>query len=370
MAGRLIVAAAGSGKTELLVTEALSVLPERALLTTYTNRNTAELSARLRQKAAAVPPHIDVFNWCTFLFRHGIAPYQHYLALPNRIRQVSPERAPSYGKGAGSVARTNVRRYFLDVRGRVYNDRVSDLACEINARSGGRVVARLGKIYQHLYIDEVQDLAGWDLTLVELLLTLPASVTLVGDPRQRTYATTTSKKNARAGADPFDTMLTRLTSANLVTVQERTDSHRCCQEICSFADGLYPEQPTTRGVTPPEHEHAGVFYVRIRDVASYTVEYTPVALRWDKRADTAGMTAVNFGEAKGATHDRVLIFPTRTILSYLHSGTELTSSAKAKFYVALTRARHSAAIVVPNNVAAIKGAREWVPDRQVAASVP
>lgn len=94
MAGRLTIAAAGSGKTEMVVLDALKA--RRAAITTYTNRNTDEIRSRVRHFASAIPPHVDVMNWCTFLFRHGVAPYQHVLDLPYRIKQVSHEQAPGY----------------------------------------------------------------------------------------------------------------------------------------------------------------------------------------------------------------------------------------------------------------------------------
>jgi hypothetical protein len=61
----------------------------------------------------------------------------------------------------------------------------------------------------------------------------------------------------------------------------------------------------------------------------------------------------NFGKSKGLGFDRVLIYPTKPIIKYLKDGL-LTKVVKDKilpalefpnFYVALTRARYSVAIV-------------------------
>ena len=46
--------------------------------------------------------------------------------------------------------------------------------------------------------------------------------------------------------------------------------------------------------------------------------------------------AINFGDAKGLTFERVLIYPTKPILAWLKD---------CKLYVAITRAMHSAAFV-------------------------
>ncbi len=71
------------------------------------------------------------------------------------------------------------------------------------------------------------------------------------------------------------------------------------------------------------------------------------------RYNNANEQEFNFGMSKGLGFDRVLIFPTTAIVKFLKDG-KLTKTAKgkeqpafnlAKFYVALTRARYSVAIV-------------------------
>lgn len=69
----------------------------------------------------------------------------------------------------------------------------------------------------------------------------------------------------------------------------------------------------------------------------------------------------NFGNCKGLGFDRILIYPTKPIMQYLKTGL-LTKTVKekgkikeenaldtAKFYVALTRAGYSVAIVFDYN---------------------
>lgn len=55
---------------------------------------------------------------------------------------------------------------------------------------------------------------------------------------------------------------------------------------------------------------------------------------------------MNMGESKGLTFDCVLIYPTKPILDWMkdHSKT-LKDLSQSKFYVAVTRAKHSVAIV-------------------------
>ena len=54
---------------------------------------------------------------------------------------------------------------------------------------------------------------------------------------------------------------------------------------------------------------------------------------------------------KEATHDRVLIYPTQKILDWLFDNKDINSfEVKCKFYVAVTRAKNSVAIVCKNDV--------------------
>jgi hypothetical protein len=59
-----------------------------------------------------------------------------------------------------------------------------------------------------------------------------------------------------------------------------------------------------------------------------------------------GLPAMNIGVAKGSTFDRVLIFPTKPMKQYLADGEPTKLRAPERLYVAVTRARHSAAFMV------------------------
>ena len=55
---------------------------------------------------------------------------------------------------------------------------------------------------------------------------------------------------------------------------------------------------------------------------------------------------MNFGESKGATFDRVLIYPTVDMINWIvNNKSKLTDGARAKFYVGLTRAKYSVAVI-------------------------
>jgi DNA helicase-2/ATP-dependent DNA helicase PcrA len=58
-----------------------------------------------------------------------------------------------------------------------------------NDKSGGAVVDRLSRVFPNVFVDEVQDLAGYDLAILEALARSASRLLMVGDPRQVTYLT-------------------------------------------------------------------------------------------------------------------------------------------------------------------------------------
>lgn len=353
-----LIAAAGSGKTEGLVRAAILSDASRTLITTYTNRNASQLSDRICGEAGMLPQRIHVLTWFEFLLRHCIRPYQN-ACCPMRTRSINFDtQKPRY------VPKSRFREYFYDRGQNVYQDRASELACHLNDETGGAVVSRLRAIYGAIFVDELQDLSGYDLTLVEAFLRAGAVVTMVGDPRQCTYTTNRGNKNSRYKGSGIVDWVDGMRRRNLLNVEHLTLSYRCSAAICRFSDGLYPEYPSTRAMYAYATHHDGVFWLRPRHVQEYYARYSPQGLRWDKRSKAAaasGLPCENIGVVKGCTYDRVLIFATDPMVRYLESERVEEAGDRAKLYVAVTRARHSVAFVVDAKGFSSRIAREWTP---------
>src|SRR5690606_9696945 len=99
------------------------------------------------------------------------------------------------------------------------------------------------KIYTHILVDEVQDLVGYDLDVLDMLLASAVRLTLVGDPRQHTLSTNNGPRNKKyRGPGIKDWFAERASACEL---QTRDVSYRCNQTICDFADSIYPDMPPT-----------------------------------------------------------------------------------------------------------------------------
>lgn len=338
-----ILAAAGSRKTEHIVESALAVTHGRVLITTYTNENQRQIVSRIEKKAGAVPPHITVMGWFTFLITQCAKPYQVALTgAPLSIQGLN-------FKGArNQFTKKSDPRYFLDRNGDLYRDGVSDFVVTLNQETHGAVVRRLEKIFTHIFVDEVQDLMGYDLEVLDLLLTSRIALMLVGDPRQHTLATNIGPKNKKyRGAGLAKWLAER---SKVCTVETRTHSYRCNQAICDFADAIYPDMPATTSIGVPTTDHDGIFQISEDEVAAYVAGHGPVTvLRHDKNVDTKGLPGMNIGVAKGSTFDRIIVFPTKPMLQYLKDRDPSKLKAPERLYVAVTRARFSVAFVIPSS---------------------
>ena len=92
----------------------------------------------------------------------------------------------------------------------------------------------------------------------------------------------------------------------------------------------------------------------------YVARFRPQVLRLDRKTDCEDRPALNFGDSKGMTFDRVLIYPHKSGQSWLKSGDyKHVAGSVAKLYVGVTRARHSVAFV-HDGVLALKGAIPFV----------
>lgn len=342
MPNEIIVAAAGGGKTTRIVDRALACANRRIALVTYTNNNVGELQSRFYEKGPIIPCHVEVWSWYRFLLYDFVRPYQRAL-LSKRVEGLHFVS----GRSAHRIPKSNLSRYFLSDGGRlVYSDKIAELALELNRASNGAVVRRVKERFAEICVDEIQDMAGYDLELLELLLRSGPDILLVGDHRQATFRTNQSPKNSAFAGPAIINKFRAWERGKLAALNFERESHRCNQHIADLADAFFPNEPTTISKNTVVTGHDGVFLVRGSEVSAYLQKFKPQVLRLDRKTDCNGADAMNFGEAKGLTFERVLIFPHAKGKQWLKTGdfSHVAPSA-AKLYVGITRARYSVAFV-------------------------
>lgn len=366
---KLIIAAAGSGKTTYLINKACD-LNEPVLLTTYTEANENEIKRSIIKKKGCIPSNITIQTWFSFLLQHGLRPYQSVLdrSLHNETigffltSEKSGKRFDSQGNpliiGGNPIywGEKDFRKHYFTSKLDIYSDKLSKFVFNCNEKSNNQVIDRISRIFNYIFIDEVQDLAGYDLELIKLFFKSHSSVLLVGDPRQVTYLTHHSAKYEKyANGQIKDFILNELGKKIQCEVDENTlnVSHRNDQLVCNYSAKLYPSLPTPTACICSECRgestiHEGVFLVKPKDVGNYLSTYNPTQLRWNSSVKCCpDFQTMNFGESKGLAFERVLIYPTKDMADWIKDNNhKLSNEARAKLYVGITRSRRSTGIVL------------------------
>ena len=347
LANRIIVASAGSGKTTRIVRDAAKTEGERSALITYTINNTSELRGKAHELFGMVPTNMTVATWYSFLLHHFVRPYQTFLYEP-RIGDV----AMTDGRSAKFAPTRDIKRHYFLREGCIYLDKISKFACTVIEASDGAPLRRIEQIFDHIFVDEIQDLAAWDLDLMEHMLRSEIAITMVGDIRQATYRTNPQAKHPRYAGPKIIGKFKEWCKETDTEMELQAFSHRCVQDICTFADAFYPDLPQAESCNKCITGHDGVFAVRASHVEVYMEHFNPQPLRLQKTSAVLPGCPINYGAAKGMAFDRVLIFPHRKLLDVLKTNDVtklgLSDETRAKVYVGITRARQSVGFVVPD----------------------
>jgi superfamily I DNA/RNA helicase len=371
---KLIIAAAGSGKTTFLVNKALEQKEGKVLITTYTQANEAEIRKKIIEINKCIPENVTVQTWFSFLLQHGVKPFQGNLfekKIKGLILVNSQSGLKAYTKSKQPIyfgEEKEFEKYYFSNGPKIYSDKLSKFVFRCNEKSDGSVIDRLARIYNHSYIDEVQDLAGYDLELLKLLFKCSSDILLVGDPRQGTYSTNSSSKNKKFKKSEI---IHFFEDASMDIETDQTSlltNYRCNPQICDLSNKLFADFQSTTSGNNTITEHDGVYFIKEEDIETYLQEHKPVQLRDSKKKEVnQNHRVMNFGEAKGLSFDRVLIYPTKPFIDWLKSNnTELAQTSRSKFYVALTRARHSVGILYDyNEKTNVDGIFHFKPNAQV-----
>ena len=353
---KIIIACAGSGKTTRLVNEALENRERRIAMVTYTNNNVRGINKKFGYRNSGVPKHVDVMTWFGFLLRECARPYQRAKYAEKRIKslQFVNQQSARYSK------ESDTRRHYFANGELIYSDKIAKFVVECETKSSRALTKRLRQVYTDIFIDEFQDLAGWDLEVIRMLLKSDIRVTLVGDPRQHIYSTNPSQKNKRYLGVGIVGLAEKWEKEGLCSIERMSASHRCNNHICEFSNALWPGMDEMTSLRNGVTDHDGVFLVSKKQVGEYIERFKPQVLRYNKRAKTYGFEALNFGMAKGLEFERVLIIPTNPIAKYLKSGTlNHMEKSRDKLHVAVTRAVHSVAFVYDGNSPIVQN--QWRP---------
>ena len=343
LSNNVVLACAGSGKTWGICNDAIfqRVGTKKVLMVSYTHKGVYSLNNEYtKQNYGVVDNHVKICTWFQFLLQELIKPYQsEFLKEINKIE--SCDFSQMYGE---KFDKKNTRKYFLNNENDVKANNASEFALYLNQLSGGAVLDRLEEVYSCIYIDELQDLVGRDIELLELLFLSSIKIYCVGDYKQSTLKTHNAKSNKdKCGVHVFDYVETLKNSHNLEIIKSNC-SRRFIQDIANFVNMICPSDPVI-SIVEADEKAMGVYQILKKDVPDYISNFKPDILRYDKRSSTMDYPALNFGVCKGMTMKRVLIFPNKPLKAFLLNPSKKMDSPE-KYYVGSTRAMYSLAFVL------------------------
>ncbi|MGG0815446.1 UvrD-helicase domain-containing protein [Paenibacillus alvei] len=340
----LILACAGSGKTYGMCSDAKFLSQKstkKILMLSYTNKGVYSIKKEYaKQNNGVLDKNVVISTWFQFILKELIRPYQRsFLGGISQIR--SFDFSSMYGV---DYAKKHTTSYFLNRNNDVKANNASEFALILNKLSDGAVLKRLEETYACIYIDELQDLVGKDIELLELLFLSSIKIYCVGDYKQATLKTHNPRSDRKKGGVHVFSYLEASRDSHRINIVKNNISKRFISDIANFANLVYPKDPII-GALEAEEPANGVFQILQSNVHEYIQHLKPNILKYDIKTPTLGYPSLNFGVSKGMTLDRVLIFPNKPLYSFL---LDPNSQLKApdKYYVGVTRAKYSLAFVV------------------------
>lgn len=380
----LILACAGAGKTRHIVEKIKEARSsqwnrkdKKILVTTFTNYNTDQIISRcISSNNGKIFEGLEVKTWSAFLLNDCIKPFSKSFEGEKNGRFFYVNGIiEKNGKNGGikesfhnnksgkriDVEYADIRKYITE-GGNVYTNKISQFAFNINKKINELVIKRLEKLYSHIYIDEVQDMCGYDLDLIKLLWDSSIEIISVGDLRQGVF--TTHKSNKYPGMNIKDYILKKKIKNFSEDSGSLKYSHRNCQEICDYSSAVFPKYERSEKCKCgkeecliPKDVKTGVFQINSGEVEKFLTEnpdFVQLGDRILEKKIRVEFPYYNFGKSKGLEFNNVLIFLTGPMIKHLNSNKDLVESSKADLYVAITRARYSVVLVSDKKIKNIK----------------
>lgn len=330
-----LIAAAGAGKTTYIINQAIEAvnnsLKGKVIIITLTTKNQNNIQSRINLLPINRAKRIIVSGWYQFLLKYIIRPYKGDVILELYRQNVSmlwSDMNQTIKRGSINVRRYeagDIKKKYLH-KDKIYKNYLSEFATECIEKNPQSCMDRLGAIFSHIYIDESQDLSGFDFDVIKALFLSDISVTVVGDPRQHTYVSNNLRKykQYKGRIEKFIEEKINTKRKTIVKVDYDTlnASHRCGREICRIASLIHSEFPQTQACSCNKciqrrlkyiDGQSYVYFVTPDNVTEFVDQYNPIALTHNINTHIhPSLDRMNMGGVQGVRHE---------MLSYLSDET-------------------------------------------------
>ena len=331
---RVILAAAGSGKTSHIIDSLRS--SGRSLIVTYTVNNYNNLRKCIASEYGCIPDHIRLYTYFAFLYSFCLRPFA---ADKMKLRGINWHAPPDSTRW---IKRTN-EHYYLDKNRRLYHCRMAAFPNSISIVP--KIQRRLSTYFDSFFVDEVQDFAGHDFNFLCAISAADLRVLLIGDFYQHTYDTSRDgNTNRNLHKDAVGYMHKLKTHGFEIDVSSFVKSYRCSPTVCAFVN-------QNIGIEIESHrvDDTKVEYVDTEERADELFHRTDIVKLFYKLHETYPCFSDNWGTSKGIdSFDNVCVVLNDKTDEYYNKKKlkSLAPQTKNKLYVACTRP-HSNLYLVP-----------------------
>lgn len=308
----MLHAVAGSGKTTHIVSELN--LDKNIAIITYTRANQSELRKKIIQRFKYMPNNIHIFGLFEFLYSFCYLPLQR--KYPNKgICFDQPHfRFPGYHTKDGRIYSNKLSKFLLDNK--------------------TTYLERIGKYFDKVFIDEVQDLGSYDFDWLLSLNKLEIPIALVGDFYQSTFVTSRHGKKGQSLYKNYEIYKQYFNNHGIHFDElSLTDSHRCSKNICEFIQ-------ENLGIQIASHRKDETIISKIMcpEKIEEILKNDAITKLFYQKHDSYICESDNWGSSKGLTFKDVCVILNPTTNKFfkgkLHN---LAPMTLAKFYVACSR---------------------------------
>ena len=322
-------AVAGAGKTTLIINQLDT--DKRVAIITYTTANQESIREAVITKFGYIPENISIFGYFEFIYSFC------YLPLQNRMK--------NYGICFEQPHFRNQSFYTKD--GRIYSNRLAKLIMNYNFP----YLERINKYFDHVYIDEMQDLGAYDFDWMLSLSKASPPVTLVGDFYQSTFVTSHSGNKNASIHNNYHAYQKKFTDAGFFFDNSTlTTSHRCSQNICDFiSKKLTINMLSNRD---SECDNTNVLFVNDSTEIKEILADDNIKKLFYQNHSLFKCNSNNWGASKGLTFGDVCVVLNPTTAKQFNTDElhNLAPKTLSKFYVACSRPKGNLFFITQNKI--------------------
>lgn len=325
---RVIFAVAGSGKTTYIINQLNE--RERYLIITYTNNNIQNLRRGVIKKFGYFPQNIKLYSFYSFLYSICYKPFLHDKLKAKGI---------NYDQIPPRYIKSTTREYYIDnSSNRLYSSRISKILFVTEVQ--GYVVERISKYFDHLYIDEIQDIGGNDFNLLKEISKANVNQIYVGDFFQHTYDTS---RDGTTNSKLHNNLENYINEFKKMGVNSDTEtlskSFRCSPTICK-----YITDTLSISIESHREDKTIVNYIDDFEIADQIFYDSSIVKLFYNEHYNYDCFSRNWGDCKGEDKyfDVCVVLNKSTLDKFIKGKLdEMPSTTKNKLYVAMSRAKNN-----------------------------